>query len=407
MRLLHTSDWHVGKKIRGHSRADEHRAVLAEIADAAESESVDLIAVAGDLYETAAPNPESERIVTDALLRLAEVAPVVAVAGNHDNARRFAALEPLLRLGRITMVSEVRSPAAGGNVDLTTESGTPVRLAFLPFVSQRSIVRTAELMANAAFENAQTYADRMQRVVEALCAGFDQDHVNLLIGHAFVHGGMSGGGERAAHLADEYGLSAVDFPPTASYVALGHLHRAQQMLGATAIHYCGSPLQLDFGEQEQVKQVNVVDVEPGLPAKVQAVKLRSGRRLRTVRGTVAEFRTLVDAATSAEDSAEAGDEDGDSGASEGLGDAWLRVVVTEPGRAGLADEVREVLGQNVVDVRIEDRDRPAPTRRRRSEGRTPGQLFADYLTERNVADRQLEQRFVELYDRAGDPETTS
>lgn len=379
MKLLHTSDWHVGKNIRGHSRADEHRAVLTEIADIAEEQSVDLVIVAGDLYETAAPTAESELIVNRALLRLAEIAPVVAIAGNHDNPRRLAAVEPLMRLGRITMVAEPRSPADGGVITVTSDSGQSAKVVLLPFVSQRSVIKADALMSNAAFENAQSYADRMQRVVAALCSDFDAEHVNVVVAHAFVHGGYTGGGERPAHLVDEYALSAVDFPPTASYVALGHLHRPQQMLGGTSIHYSGSPLQLDFGEQDQAKQINVVEVDPGLPAKVTPVPLRSGRRLRTLVGTVAELKTI--------------------GAEGELGDDWIRVRVTEPGRSGLADEVRAALGSGVVDVRIEHQSEPQ--RKRSREGRSPQELFSDYLTENGIADRTLEARFSELYEEAG------
>lgn len=380
MKLLHTSDWHVGKRIRGHSRVDEHRQVLTEITALANAESVDLIVVAGDLFETAAPTAESELLVNRTLLGLAEVAPVMAITGNHDNPRRLAAVEPLMRLGRIHMVAEPRPPADGGVVTVVTESGTPVRVASLPFISQRSIVKAAELMSNAGYENAQSYGERMQRVIAALCADFGEDHVNILVAHAFVHGGTSGGGERPAHLVDEYALSTVDFPPSAAYVALGHLHRPQKLLGATAIHYCGSPLQLDFGEQDQAKQVNIVEAEPGLPAKVRAVPLRSGRRLRTVSGTVSELASLVT--------------DGE------IGDDWLRVRVTEPSRVGLADEVRALLGPGVVDVRVEHQGiaRPAASR----EGRSPRQLFADYLGELGVTDPTIEARFAQLFEQAGE-----
>ena len=415
MRLLHTSDWHVGKRIRGHSRADEHRAVLAEIISVAGEESVDLIVVAGDLYETAAPTAESELIVHQALLGLAEIAPVMAIAGNHDNPRRLAAVEPLMTLGRITMVAEPKPPTAGGAPVITTGDGTPVRVAMLPFVSQRSIVRADQLMVNAGYENAQSYADRMQRVIAALCADFDADHVNLVVAHAFVHGGSLGGGERPAHLVDEYAVSAVDFPATASYVALGHLHRPQQLLGATAIHYCGSPLQLDFGEQDQAKQVNIVDVEPGLPAKVQPVPLRAGRRLRTLTGTVAQLAAIAEDLGAERDDAggetigladgagESGDEVGSQslGGELLLGDDWLRVRVTEPGRAGLAEEVRRLLGPGVVDVRVEQQHTARASVRR--EGRSPRQLFVEYLAEVGVTDSRLEARFAELYEDAGRP----
>lgn len=380
MKLLHTSDWHVGKSIRGHSRANEHRAVLAEIAAIAADESVDLIVVAGDLYETAAPSAESEMIVNEALLALAEVAPVVAVAGNHDNPRRLRAIAPLLRLGRITMATEPRSPDDGGVVSVSA-GGVEVDIALVPFVSQRGIVKADQLMDNAAFENAQTYAERMRRILAALCSGFGGERVNLVVGHLFVHGGNSGGGERQAHLADEYGVSAVDFPPTAQYVALGHLHRAQQMLGATAIHYCGSPLQLDFGESNQAKQVNVVDLEPGLPAKVKPVVLQSGAGLRTLRGTLADVRAQVKGLES-----------------EAVAGSWFRVRLDEPSRAGLAEEVRQLIGPTVVDIRVERDDEVAVAKRSGRSQRSPRELFGDYLTERGVEDPAVEKRFAELHD---------
>jgi exonuclease SbcD len=378
VRLLHTSDWHVGKAIRGHSRADEHRAVLAEIVSIAESEAVDLIIVAGDLFETAAPSPEAEGIVYDAFLGLAGIAPVVAVAGNHDNPRRLEAVAPLLRLGRVTMLTTPVGPADGGVIEFALTDGTPVRIALLPFVSQRGIVRAEQLMNDAAYELAQTYSDRLRQVVAALTSGFSGDAINLVVAHAFVQGGAVGGGERAAHLVDEYSLPAIAFPATASYVALGHLHRPQAVKGATAMHYSGSPLQLDFGEEQQTKQVNIVDVEVGLPAKVRAVPLTAGRGLRTIAGSLEQLRPL--AAT--------------------VGDDWLRVRVNEPSRPGLADDVREMLGDGVVDVTV-DFDRPTVGRQaKRRDGRSPVELFNDYLADSEVVDARLSQGFATLLEDA-------
>lgn len=400
MKFLHTSDWHVGKAIRGHSRAAEHEAVLAEMVAIAEREAVDLVIVAGDQFESAAPSPEAERLVYDTFLRLADVAPVVALSGNHDNPRRFAAVQPLLELGRITIATEVRRPADGGVLSLDL-AGTPVKIALLPFVSQRGIVRADELMRDAAFEHAQTYAQRMTDLVAALTAGFDGDSVNLIVAHAFVMGGQAGGGERGAHLADEYAVPAVAFPATANYVALGHLHRPQVVRGATAIHYCGSPLQLDFGEEAEAKQVNVVTVEPGLPAKVEAIELTSGRALRTVRGTLAQLADLAEPAPGTLDLGGGLDLPAD------LRNAWLRVRVDEPARAGLANEVRELLGDGVVDVMVDRDATSSRAPRRRRDGRTPQELFAAFLEERDVVDDRLTAAFAELLDESMSPDSSS
>ena len=167
----------------------------------------------------------------------------------------------------------------------------------------------------------------MVRILGALTGGFRADTVNLVVAHLMVMGGTMGGGERGAHTVFDYWVPATAFPASAQYVALGHLHRRQQLAGPAPLHYCGSPLQLDFGETANDPAVNLVDVRPGLPAEVRPVVLTAGRRLRTLRGTLADVV------------AGAGD----------AGDDHLRVVLDEPARAGLADEVRARL-PNTVEV---------------------------------------------------------
>jgi exonuclease SbcD len=378
VKLLHTSDWHVGKTIRGRSRADEHRTVLGEIVSLAAENSVDLVLVAGDLFETASPSSEAEGIVYRALLELADTgAHVAVIAGNHDNGRKLAAVAPVFEAaGRVHVVAQPLRPDDGGVLRLRTKGGEDVRLGMLPFVSQRGIVRAKDLMDSEAYENAQVYAGRLGLVVDALASGFESATVNILMAHAFVHGGQLGGGERAAHFIDDYALSAQAFPATAGYVALGHVHRPQKIAGPGQIHYCGSPLQLDFGEEQQRKQVNLVEIEPGLPPGVTALPLSSGRALHTLSGTLEELR--VESETLADD-------------------PWLRVVVREPRRAGLADDVRELLGEQVVDVRVEDASpsaRPLPSRA----GKSPVELFDEFLGERNISDDRIRTGFKQLLD---------
>jgi exonuclease SbcD len=376
VKLLHTSDWHVGKAIRGHSRADEHQAVLTEIAGIADEHDVDLVVVAGDLFDSSTPNPESEDIVYRSLLQLAGADRTVAIiAGNHDNARRLRAIAPLLALGRVHLVAEPARPDEGGVLKLVSRGKTDVRMAMLPFVSKRGIVRADELMGNAAFENAQVYSDRLRRLIDHLCSGFETDCVNVLAGHAFVLGGQLGGGERAAHVFDEYAITAQSFPPTISYGALGHLHRPQRVPAGAPIHYCGSPLQLDFGETGHTKSVNVVSLEPGIPADVSSITLTSGRHLRTIKGTLEQ---ILDTPPT--------------------GDDWLRVVVEGTSQAGLADRIRTELGDGVVDVRVES-DRAVKARA--SDGhvdRSPTELFGEYLQLENIDDSRVVELFAELLD---------
>jgi exonuclease SbcD len=379
MKLLHTADWHVGKQLRGRSRLDEHRRVLGEIVEIAQREAIDLVLVAGDLFETAAPAPEAERVVFDALLALrATGAHVVVIAGNHDNAFAFDAFAPLCAAAGIVMVGHPLAPDAGGVLELQAHDGTPVRVGLLPFVSQRYAIRARELFSLSAADAVNTYASTVRGLLEQLAAGFASDAVNLLAVHCTVANARMGGGERESQTIFDYYVPPSVFPVAAHYVALGHLHRTQAVDAGPPTWYSGSPIQVDFGESEEDKHVLIVEATPGARAVVTSVRLTTPDRLVTVHGTVAE---LADRAAT-------------------LGDAWLRVFVRDAPRAGLADEVRALL-PNAVDVRLDAptetdgaRDVPRQTR----SGRTPHELFDAFLGERGIADDRLVALFDELLD---------
>jgi len=381
MILVHTADWHVGKPMRGRDRGVEHAAVLAEIASVVDERSADVVLVAGDLFETAAPAPQAERIVYEALLALADTgAVVVVIGGNHDNPRRLAAVAPLLELGRVRLLASPRRPDEGGVQVIETPSGQTLRLGLLPFASQRTIVTAADLMAADAAEHGQKYGERLRLVIESLAdevlAG-DDDAVFALMAHAMVAGGTLGGGERSAHTIFDYAVSGAAFPTSLQYVALGHLHRTQEVVGSGCpTWYPGSPLQLDFGEEQDDKHVLVVDVDPGAPASVEAVALRSGRRLRTIEGTLAELGDLTGS----------------------TGDDWLRVRVDEPARAGLAEEVRDLF-PHAVDITVHRSEHEVPTVERAARlGRSPRELFDEYLAEQGVEDDRLTALFDDLLE---------
>jgi exonuclease SbcD len=375
MKVLHTSDWHVGKQLRGLSRIEEHEAVLGEIVEIAAAEQVDAVLVTGDVFESAAPLPDAQRVVWNALLALqATGARVVVIGGNHDNQHAFDAWAPLCAAAGITLLGHAARPADGGVIEWSTAAGEPVVCALVPFVSQRFAVRTEQLLELDAAAAVGRYAERMRVLIDALSRAFRADAVNLLAAHCFVPGGRLGGGERDAQVANEYGIDAVHFPAAANYIALGHLHRAQRVDTAAPAWYAGSPVQLDFGETDDVKQALLIETSPGVPARVEARPLSAGWSLRTVQGTLDELRALD------------------------TGDAWLRVIVQEPARAGLADDVRALLPR-AVDVRIErpaPADDPSTIASRR--GRSAHDLFADYLALEGVDD----ERVLRLFDRFHD-----
>lgn len=378
MKILHTSDWHVGKVLKGRSRAEEHKAVLAGVIEVARRERPDLVVVAGDLYDTAAPTPEATRLVTRALTALRRTgADVVAIGGNHDNGAALDALRPWAEAAGITLRGSVREDPDEHVIDGTTAGGERWRIAALPFLSQRYAVRAVEMYELTAAEANQTYADHLGRILARLTEGFaEPDRVHLVTAHLTVVGAATGGGERDAHTVLGYAVPATVFPGTAHYVALGHLHRAQQVQGGCPIRYSGSPLAVDFGEQENVPSVTVVEVSATTAAQVREVPIPAAASLRTVRGTLAQLAEIE------------------------APDAWLRVYVREQPRAGLREEVQELFPR-ALEIRIDPELVPASgsgTRIAQRAGRSPRELFGDYLDDRGHTDDDVRGLFDELFE---------
>jgi DNA repair protein SbcD/Mre11 len=381
VKFLHTADWHVGKTLKGRDRLDEQRAVLTEIAVLAEANDVDAVLVAGDVYDLSAPSAPAQQLVVQALLRMRRAgAEVIVIAGNHDHGPTFEAYRPLMGVAGITMAGTVRSPDKGGVIRFTARSdGADAQVAILPFLSQRYAVRAAEIVANTPSENVRAYDEQVRQVIGSLTGSFSGGTVNVVMSHITCVGGTFGGGERSAQSIFEYSVPASVFPVSAHYVALGHLHRRQALPAPAPVHYSGAPLAVDFGEQDNTSVVCLVEATPGTPSRVTDLPVTSGRRLRTVRGTLAELE------------ARAG----------GFGDDYLRVYLQEPTRAGLRDDTVDVL-PNALEVRIDPEfapqadkaPRPAPA----SGTRTPGQLFADYCATRDVSDPRVAALFGELHD---------
>ena len=332
MRLLHTSDWHVGKTIRGRSRLDEFEEALLELTSSAVEERVDVVLVAGDLYEHRSPAPEADSLVFETLVRLHHAGiPVVAIPGNHDSAVRMEALAKLLGAIDVVMVPRVLPPEDGGLIEIPSRDGREQALiACVPFVPERRFGDAASLF-QATADWYQSYAEGMGRVFGAMTAPFRDDVVNVLMAHVFTDGAIPGGGEHQVTIGIEYAVSPARLPATASYVALGHVHRPQAIRGAPSpTRYAGSLLQLDFGETEQTKSVAIVEATAGRPAKVREVPLSAGRRLLDVQGTLDEVL--------------------ERGAA--LEDAYLRVFVHTDGPVpGINERVRDAL-PHAVDVQL-------------------------------------------------------
>ena len=300
MKILHTSDWHIGRRLGRHDRAQEFRDVLDEVVHVADQHAVDLVLISGDVFDRPIPPIDALALGIETMVRLAERRPVVVVAGNHDSPDLFEALGPLLRdQGRgMHLVGTVKRPDQGGLLG-PAELGVDAVVACFPFLREGRVV---DFMRDAGQWYGE-YAVRMSKITAAyndeLVARAGDSLVPILVGH-FMVGGVkvdrsAPRGERELHMGDAYAATAQAIPAGPQYVAMGHIHAPQPVPGAPVpAEYAGSLLSLDFGEAGERKRVVIVDVEPGRLATMRSVPLTSGRPLERVIGTWHEIETRAD-----------------------------------------------------------------------------------------------------------------
>ncbi|MYD04163.1 MAG: exonuclease SbcCD subunit D [Acidimicrobiia bacterium] len=385
VRILHTSDWHVGKKLGPFDRSEEQRRAIEEVAAIADDENVDLVIHSGDVFDRPIPPVAALDLALEGLVRLTNGGkrPVVAIAGNHDSPALFETLARFLVGQNIHLIGEVKSPAEGGLQDITTPSGRAVISCF-PFLREG---RTFNVWQPYE-EHYQRYAHRLAAISQAYAreatrrAGRDAVTIlvaHFLVGGAKVHGHGAPRGERELHMGEVYAADSQAIPSGPQYVALGHIHAPQPVPGAQVpAEYAGSLLQLDFGEAGEHKRVVIVDVRPGRRAQVRSVPVGGWRPLLRPHGTWEEILDL-----------------------DGLEDAYLDLtVVTDGPDPGLADRARSRFDR-VVKIRA---DYPRTEAERPSrEGRGLVDLYQDFYRADEGMDPpdDLVDRFRQLMDEVG------
>ncbi|WP_456411602.1 metallophosphoesterase family protein [Oceanithermus sp.] len=282
MRILHTADWHLGKMLKGVDRTPEIASALEDHLRIAREEKIDLVVVAGDLFDRPRVGAEAEAAAFEFFLGLRELGvPALVISGNHDSRARLEALAPLLELAGAHVRGEVRVRGEGGAVH--REWG---EAALLPFLSERRAIKAAQLLQDDEGQWQSGYSETVGRLIANLTAGFEPGQVNLLAAHLTIEGAnlRLGGGEFTFYVGNSYAVAVEKLPPSATYVALGHIHRQQQVSDAPVAWYSGSLIQLDFGEGEDVERgVLVVELEPDRPPVVHPVNPDWGKPLRTFR----------------------------------------------------------------------------------------------------------------------------
>jgi exonuclease SbcD len=284
MRILHTSDWHIGRSFHGHSTLEALRGVLAELTDQVREHGVDVVVIAGDVFDSATPAAACYTLLTDVLRELSATgAQIVLTSGNHDNAARLGFMAPLLRDG-IHVITDAAS--VGTPVTLADEHG-PVHFYGIPYLEPilvRSVWEGSDLRTQ---EHAIAHAMGLIGADRAERGGR-----SIVVSHCFA-----AGVEPSAGVEREIRQGSLDVVPLSSfegpdYVALGHIHGRSRL--AEHIRYSGAPLHYSFSEADKPRGSWLVDLDDRGLASVQWLALSVPRPLVTLRGTLDELLTLAE-----------------------------------------------------------------------------------------------------------------
>lgn len=307
MKILHTSDWHIGKRLMGRERLDEQSLVLDEITRVCEAEKVELVLIAGDIFDTYTPSAEAEELFYSKIQTLAgDNRAVLLISGNHDDGTRLSAVSPLSETQGVYIVGNARTPlkvqksikdggSVGGRKTYPIRSGKGYAV-FENDKDERVFISTLPYPNEARFKEAKSELSYIERMKGWMDEGVRENTDNLpsvFMAHIFVVGGKVSDSEREIDLGGARAIPQ-DALPKCDYIALGHLHKKQKM-GAGHCYYSGSPLQYSFDESAD-KGVKVFDLNGLGVQDLKDIPLSAGRKLiRLQSETVENALDLLDA----------------------------------------------------------------------------------------------------------------
>jgi DNA repair protein SbcD/Mre11 len=303
VRILHTSDWHLGRTLYERKRFEEFQAFLNWLRDVVVEERIDILLIAGDVFDTIAPGNRAQELYYSFLRSMVDSRchDVVIIAGNHDSPSFLEAPCELLAALQVHVIGSTGSDLSKEVLVLNSRDGRPQAIVCaVPFLRDRD-VRLAD--------DNESPDDKTRNLVEGISVHYAQVAERAFsvrqklgelpiigMGHLLATGGktLDGDGVRDLYIGSLGAVGAEIFPRCFNYVALGHLHVPQKVGGEERIRYCGSPLAMGFGEAGQQKEIVIVEFSPGV--EVPAITIRAVQvfqRLQRIRGDIDSIRGII------------------------------------------------------------------------------------------------------------------
>lgn len=349
MKILHTSDWHIGRSLHGRKRYDEFSAFLDWLAEFIQTESVDALLVAGDIFDISTPSNRSQELYYRFLCKVSASCcrHIVVIAGNHDSPSFLNAPKKLLRALNVHVVGSITENPEDEVITLTGHSDIPEAIVCaVPYLRDRDIriVEAGESIEDKntkLIDGLQKHYAEVCRIAEEKQKEYQQTHQTLYVpiigmGHLFTAGGktVEGDGVRELYIGSLAHVGEDIFPTCIEYLALGHLHVPQKVGAAEYVRYSGSPIPMGYGEAFHEKSVVIVEFSNDLQPKIILHPVPCFQALERISGGIDKITERIHELKSK------------------CSDAWLEIEYTG---MEIACNLRELIEEAAVDTAIEIR----------------------------------------------------
>ena len=294
MKILHTSDWHIGKQLHKIDLSEEISLFLEWLLKTIETENIDLLLVSGDLFDQANPSQAAHKIYYDFLKKMLPLkCKIIITGGNHDSAAVINAPKALLEVLDVTVVGGAPEQLEDLFISVKID-GVDLVVAAVPYLKDKDIRKSAP---------GESYSDKIEQIKAGLAAYFEKVNTHyeenhkgkkfIVMGHLFVQGAIvSKDSERDIQIGNQAGVEQAIFGTEPDYVALGHIHKPYAVSKSNQIHYSGSPVSFSFSEREDVKQVNIIELST-TDMSVRVVPIPKYRALLTFQGSYEQVKEQV------------------------------------------------------------------------------------------------------------------
>ncbi len=337
MRIVHTADWHLGKRMDQLERTAEHQHFLNWLLEQLKHVKPDVLIVAGDIFDTGNPPNSALRLYYEFLSRVRDCAcgQVVIIGGNHDSIAALEAPQELLRFFNVHVIGGIPDDPAEQIIEIKDSSGNLKGVVVaVPFIRDRDVRLSVAGESPEEQERRlkEGIIDHYQRLVPMLEIYRQRSIPIVGTGHLFAQGGTKSDDERDIHVGNLGQIAGDSFPEIFDYIALGHLHRPQIVGGLQHIRYSGSPIPLDFSERTDTKQILQIDISTNKQLEIQSIEVPGNRKLIGISGSLEDVITKIKKIEH-----------------EGDFNPWLDIrVEVEEYQPDLEDRVKEAIQRNSI-----------------------------------------------------------